>query len=629
MVRDKVKKIALVTCSSNFERQKRVVHEVHETLQEMGDYALYVFTNYGVFTEDTPYNRGAKSIYKLITQHDFDGCIVESNIGNPDTADEIEIEFHKCGIPSVALNMITDDVPFAVLDVYAAQMQIMEHLICEHDCRKINFVGFQGPDTFTDQAMQAYKDVLEKYHIAYDERRVVQMVVSLENGRALFELFQERGIDDAQATICIHDVTAIGYILELEKSGFEVPKDMKVCSLNCSSNSVGFRPMITGISRQEESISRKACKIIIDMMEGHAVARENYFPGRICYGQSCGCTPNDHSEQKEQYQELILNKVESGSQISRMMRYNDALEKASSLQELGNSVFDMLYGCRNHEFLLCLNKRDIGYILNKAEDFGVDMEKPFDSTMVAVTGNFKDSGRVTDREFKITELLPRKPKAGDIYVFMPIHRNDRVYGYLTYVNNFSAIDIYNHRILHESVGSSLESLRRQMILRNSIKELDELHMRDALTGLYNRYAQERYVHDYMRSGAYCIVMLDMDGMKKINDKYGHLAGNNALNIMADAMRDCANATDLLVRYAGDEFLILSFETDTQYWDQFGERLNQTIANHAKKQKLPYSFGASVGYQICHQTSYEDFVACYKAADEIMYQNKQERKSKNQ
>ena len=56
----KLRKIALLMCGSNFERQRRVVHDVHKALQEMGDYALYVFTNYGLFYDDI-YGRSGNS----------------------------------------------------------------------------------------------------------------------------------------------------------------------------------------------------------------------------------------------------------------------------------------------------------------------------------------------------------------------------------------------------------------------------------------------------------------------------------------------------------------------------------------------------------------------------------------
>ncbi len=622
----KVRKIALITCGSNFERHKRVVHEVHETLKEMGEYALYVFTNYGIFVNDTPYNSGASSIYQLVKRHNFDGCILGSNVGSHSMLSELAKTFRKCGIPCVGLNVILEQVPFAILDAYSSQVQLMEHLIQEHHCKKINFVGFVRGDLFTEQAVRGYRDVLERYDIPYEEKRVLSKIVSIENGRALLDEFKERGIDDADATICFHDVQAIGLCLEMKKRGLSVPKDMRLCSLNYSTNSMVFRPAITGINRQDESISRKACRLLGDILDGKEILHENYFYGKIKYGQSCGCQVINDSYDEEIFQEIILNKIESGSQISLMMNYNDALEKVESLHELGNNVFKMLQGSKRREFVFCLNKRDIGYILNEAEDLGKDMEDPFDDKMIVISGNLKGKDNIADTEFETSQILPITPKAGDMYVIMPVHRNERVYGYVAFINSYKPIDMYNHRILHESIGSSIEGLRRQMILRSSIKELDEQHMRDALTGLYNRYAQERYVHKYIESGSFTVVMIDMDGLKVINDTYGHLAGNNALNIMAGALKACAQPSDLLVRYAGDEFLILPYTTDCEYWDAFDEKLNQTMAALAEKQTLSYKIGASVGYSVCNQNTYEAFVECYRTADKKMYANKQVRKN---
>lgn len=622
----KVRKIALITCGSNFERHKRVVHEVHETLKEMGEYALYVFTNYGIFVNDTPYNSGASSIYQLVKRHNFDGCILGSNVGNHDMLSELAKTFRKCGIPCVGLNVILEQVPFAILDAYSSQVQLMEHLIQEHQCKKINLVGFIRGDLFTEQAVRGYRDVLERYGMVYEEKRVLSKIVSIENGRTLLDEFKERGIDDADATICYHDVHAIGLCLEMKKRGLAVPKDMRLCSLNYSTNSMVFRPVITGINRQDESISRKACRLLGDILDGKEILHENYFYGKIKYGQSCGCQVTNESYEEEIFQEIILNKIESGSQISLMMNYNDALEKVESLHELGNNVFKMLQGSKRREFVFCLNKRDIGYILNETEDFGKDMEEPFDDKMVVISGNLKGVDNIADTEFETSQILPIEPKAGDMYVIMPVHRNERVYGYVTFINSYKPIDMYNHRILHESIGSSIEGLRRQMILRSSIRELDEQHMRDALTGLYNRYAQERYVHKFIESGSFTVVMIDMDGLKVINDTYGHLAGNNALNIMADALKACAQPSDLLVRYAGDEFLILSYTTDCEYWDAFDERINRTMAELAEKQTLSYKIAASVGYSVCNENTYESFVECYRTADKKMYANKQVRKN---
>ncbi len=620
-----VKKIALVITASNFERQKRVVHEVHEALKSMGDYALYVFTNYGIFIGDSPYIRGAKSIYELLKQHDFDGCIIDSNLGNPDMERELITSLKESGIPVIGLNIIHENIPFSILDGYSSQTKLMEHLIHEHHCTKINFVGFYGADIFTEQALNAYKDCLERAGLPYEEERVIKNTVSIENGRTLYHTFKERGKDDAEATICLHDVMAIGLCLEMENNGLSVPEDMLLCTLNYSANSIGFRPSLTGIDRQDEYVSQKACELLRDVLDGREVPYENYYEGQVFFGQSCACASNNIEYENGIYQDIILNKIEASSQISLMMNYNDALESVESLQELGNNIFNIMQGKKGREFLICFNKRDISYILNEVDELAIDEKHPFDEDMVIIIGNTKEQGRIADREFALKDLFPISPKSGDIFLLMPVHRNDRVYGYAVFINNYVPIDMYNHRILHESICTSIENLRRQMILRNSIRELDELHMHDALTGLYNRYAQERYVNRYIDTGNYTVVMIDIDGLKKINDTYGHLAGNNALSIMADALRDCVDLSDLLIRYAGDEFLIVSYNTDCSYWDAFGDRVNETLANYAELQKLPYELGASVGYSISNSAEKEKFKECYHHADSNMYQNKQKRK----
>ena len=623
----KLRKIALLMCASNFERQRRVVHDVHEALKEMGDYALYVFTNYGLFYGDSPYNRGAKSIYQLIRQHDFDGCIIDSNLGDQKMMQEIADELKECNIPTVGLNVILEGIPYVIMDAYSAQVNLVGHLIHHHNCRKINFVGFAGEDIFAEQALCAYKDVLAEEGIPFEEKRIIKKIVSIENGRSLHEAFTEQGADDAQATICLHDVFAIGYCLELEERGMRVPDDMRICTLNYSFNSVAFRPTFTGAERQDAGISHKACQLLVDMMDGREVSQENLYEGKIYFGQSCGCLIEDGPREKRIYQDIILNKIDVGSQISRMMNYNDALEQAESLSELGNSIYEMQEGAKGKEFLFCLNKGDVGYILNTSARSEEGKVKHYDDTMVANTGNLRDKGRIEDVEFPVNMLIPLHVKAGDIFILMPVHHNERVYGYLVHVNNYAPIDVYNHRILHESIGSSIENLRKQMILQNSIRELDDLHTHDALTGLFNRYAQERYKKRYIEAGSYTVVMIDMDGLKTINDTYGHLAGNNALCIMADALKACVDMTDLLVRYAGDEFLVVSSITNRGHWEYFGERLNHNLKQRREQQKLPYELEASVGYSICEKDARRDFEECYEEADYNMYMNKRERKRK--
>jgi diguanylate cyclase (GGDEF)-like protein len=91
--------------------------------------------------------------------------------------------------------------------------------------------------------------------------------------------------------------------------------------------------------------------------------------------------------------------------------------------------------------------------------------------------------------------------------------------------------------------------------------LEELAGTDALTGTLNRRAIERQTErvfdpSRQRSGVIAVLMLDIDQFKKINDSYGHHAGDLALCAVADCLRNTMRAGDLIARLGGDEFLVI-------------------------------------------------------------------------
>ena len=622
---DQVKKVLLLTSASNFEAQKKVIHAVDKKLKEIGGYALFVFSSYGLYREKNAYDEGEVAVYSLLNEEFFDGCIIDGNIANRSMYNNFVRILREKKIPFVTLNWGLEGIPFILLDSYDAGCQLMEHLITVHDCTKINMVASDDRNVITKQLMKSYQDSLSRHGIPVEQNRIVEMTVSIQHGRDLFHIFRERGIDDAQAVICIHDVYCIGLCLEMEAQGYKIPEDMIVCSLNRSTNSFVFRPDIAGADRMDAALASKACKVLMDLMDGKEITKENYCKGEIYFGQSCGCENQQEKQFANLYQDIILAKIEAGNQISQMMQYNDSLEGVKSLDELGDSIRNMLWGISCREFIFCLNQRTVKYITSEEEYTESEDGRPFDRSMIAVIGTTDRTGELKDYEFPLKQLLPMEVKSGDMLLFLPIHHKERVYGYLAFINEYLPIDLYNYRICHESIGSSMENLHRQMLLRKSIEELDKLHMQDALTELPNRYAWKRYQQQYIENKEYCVVMLDMDGLKKINDGFGHLAGNNAICITANTIKNSVDKGDLVTRFGGDEFQILSLNTDEKYWENMRAVLNEKLKAHAERQKLPFELGVSLGYCICSSKKPISFEECCEMADLFMYEDKKARK----
>ncbi len=619
------KNIALITNASNFERQKVIIKAVHRSLKKRGGYVLYVFSNYGAFYDDTWHEHGEGAIYDLLNYVRFDGCILEGNLGSGQLANRLAAMLREKETPLVTINIEAEDAPFLTIDAYKAGCELMEHLIDRHGCTRINLIQQDKLDVISMQMKKAYQEVLGKRGIPYEEKRVLEKQVSIQNGRNLYDEFRELGISDAEAVICVHDVMAIGLCLELEERGFKVPEDKLLCTLNYSTNSIVFRPMLTGADRMDEDAAESACGLLEEMMAGKAVRRENYYECRMHYGTSCGCENREEAAYGERYQELILSKVEAATQVSGMMQYNNALEKVDSLDQLGANLREMLEGISCSDFFCCLNQSDLKYIINEESERITEQGRIYDRTMVAVTGVSKRTGALKNVAFPVEKLFPAQARENDILIFFPIHYKEQDFGYMVFLNEYFPIEIYNYRICHESIGSSIENLRRQMILRSSIQTLDELHMRDQMTGLYNRFGLQRFKEDYTSGEEFTVAIMDMDGLKKVNDEFGHLAGNHALCIIASVLQAVTEEDELLVRYGGDEFLLLSRNVQPEHWQGLRERIDRILADKVSRRQIRYQLGVSIGYAMSTREKPLTVEACCDLADQAMYQDKSSRK----
>jgi diguanylate cyclase (GGDEF)-like protein/PAS domain S-box-containing protein len=123
------------------------------------------------------------------------------------------------------------------------------------------------------------------------------------------------------------------------------------------------------------------------------------------------------------------------------------------------------------------------------------------------------------------------------------------------------------------------------------RELDQMAIRDPLTGLYNRRffdeALTREWQQFQRSGeAFTVIIMDVDAFKTINDEYGHETGDRALQQAATTLRINLRESDLVARVGGDEFAALLPRTDTEHSEQVSEKLRDVL----RKLRLTTSTG---------------------------------------
>ena len=159
-------------------------------------------------------------------------------------------------------------------------------------------------------------------------------------------------------------------------------------------------------------------------------------------------------------------------------------------------------------------------------------------------------------------------------------------------------------------------------IRNAVlfAELQETAARDKLTGLYNRRLFEEQfeaaVARSLRTSEYLsLLIVDLDGLKRINDVSGHVAGDQALRTLADALRATIRATDVACRLGGDEFGVILPGSSAEDAVKVAERAQETLAQIGQGQ---YSFSGGIARVTPIQSSAENV---YRAADLAAYRAK--------
>lgn len=160
-------------------------------------------------------------------------------------------------------------------------------------------------------------------------------------------------------------------------------------------------------------------------------------------------------------------------------------------------------------------------------------------------------------------------------------------------------------------------------LQQSEMHVRELMMTDPLTGIANRrHLDEQLVKELSRHQRYdqslAVIMTDIDWFKRINDTYGHAAGDQVLRAFANQLRDNIRASDFLARYGGEEFVLLLPNTTEKDAITLAERLREA-ARHIHLENHDLSITASFGVIIARPT--ETMTEALARVDQAMYLSK--------
>ena len=209
-------------------------------------------------------------------------------------------------------------------------------------------------------------------------------------------------------------------------------------------------------------------------------------------------------------------------------------------------------------------------------------------------------------------LLPLSHKSGLQGIVVMFDETDSGFQYKLHPGNI-------HFIMEQS-ALALENAGRYSVAKDLLN-IDEL------TGLYNyRYLEIALEREVRRSERYglslAIIFLDVDMLKSVNDRYGHLVGSKVLKEVAAVIKKSVREVDIVIRYGGDEYTIILIETGRQGAAVVAERIRRTIADTALflDENLSVNLTASLGFA-CYPEDSQSKLELLEMADRAMYHGK--------
>lgn len=179
------------------------------------------------------------------------------------------------------------------------------------------------------------------------------------------------------------------------------------------------------------------------------------------------------------------------------------------------------------------------------------------------------------------------------------------------------------RVVHDQLPEELKPEETDAIIVDgkAFVEMQRSALTDPLTGLYNlRFFEDVLGREVARSERYraplSLLMIDVDGFKEVNDRFGHIAGNKALSAIAASILHSVRSTDFSCRCGGDEFAVILPETTGEGARLVADKIASSVASQPAVPTKDFFVTISVGVvEFRPGLSAEEFVA---EADEAMY-----------
>ena len=609
-------KIAYFAVDWNYELVDQTLRGLKQYTDMHEEVVLRIFDCFG--TDQG--NAKDKSEYRIFSLPDlstFDGAIILGNqVILQSVRDELVRRIDKAGIPAVAIGCPLPGCVLVVHDNHAAQKTITEHVIREHHARRLVYLTGNLYNNCPEghQRLAGFLDACRENCIPTENIQVLEKTWRTTDGADTAAQWLEEKLPLPDAFICANDEMALGMLETLQENNIKVPDDVIVTGYDNLDSAALSCPRLSSIFCDYRQLNYRAMETVIGMIDNRNVPSTVYSDFSLIASESCGCSDRARPDTIRSRYYRQTRFLRSFYLLQEQLA--GELFEAGNLKDLTAAVLRnrAIFGC--HDIFLCINDY---YFDNYEKTEWTQDSETYGAEMVLASRSYT--------RFPTHQLLPEPYLSRERFlIFYPLHYNTYSIGYIAMDGMSEAAKMNLHESIFNFLEIAIENIRKKELLRHFNEKLDHLSIHDGLTQLYNRFGLERYGEETFRRlirkyGSAQVLFTDMDDMKTINDRWGHQAGDAALRAVAKILRDNCGEEDFIMRYGGDEFVVIAAGTRPD----LVEKILASAEAWNKSSGQPFRLGLSVGCVLSAKKDQRTLEDCIRKADSLMYEIKTSRK----
>ncbi len=539
--------VALCTCRIYEPQEFVFISEFSRMLRENG-YYLFIYAlnsemgNSGEVVPET-------AVFDLIPYEKIDSIVImDEKIKSREIVGRIVDRAHNANVPVVVIDGKYDNASQVVFDYASGFEDVVRHMIEYHKVRRPHLMAGKKGNVFSDERIEVFKRVIEENGISFeDDMLSYGDFWAIPARAAATELLKREKLPDA--IICANDIMAINVCDIFQGSGVKVPGDVLVSGFDGIEEGFWSKPAITTATCDSFMLASAAMETVDRAVAGEKDVVKSVRPSFVA-NESCGCPKCSqvtfsatkglnnnfyHHQDDIHDMQLITSKIMLGKDLINCVHYlKDNLARHACVV-----VKDACFEQENNLFF----------------------EEPATDTMTVYYDSYADNDKPFPYDPQIiVPHLEEIMERGEPLIFNALEYMEKCPGFVAYFfPKVELIEFNQTPNLANCFGMGIGGYAINKYQKYLHEKIERMYKYDALTGLNNRMAfiskYEELLKDPSNYGKkVTIFVADLNGLKKINDSFGHLAGDKAIATVAMALKKACPSDAICVRIGGDEML---------------------------------------------------------------------------